>query len=130
MKKKLTKKDKERQDYINSLYSVEEQKQIKKGVLDLNNLSDSIKGNLKEVNHKFKTFISDYFIIDEKYRLLKKHFKLSDEAASEIIDKIRMPFYVSNFDDNISNIDFDPLSTPVKPRNFTGSKTKTKKKTK
>lgn len=68
---------KERKDYINWLYSKEEQKQIR----------DSIKRK-RMAN---ETAMQDYLLLDEEMRILKKHFKLTPKKFAEIIDKYRIP---------------------------------------
>lgn len=69
--------EKKRKEYIDSLYSKKEQKQIAKSI--------------KDWRLRTTTIIEDYLLLDERYRLLKKHFKLTDKQESEIIDKLRVP---------------------------------------
>jgi len=69
--------DKKRQEYINSLYSKKEQKQIKEGV--------------EKLRKQTELHIQDYLLLDEEMRIIKKHFKLTPKQFTEIIDKYRVP---------------------------------------
>lgn len=68
--------DKKRKEYINSLYSTKEQKQIKESI--------------EKKRHQLEIAIQDYLLLDEELRILKKHFKLSEKQFSEIIEKHRV----------------------------------------
>ena len=69
--------DKKRKEYVNSLYSKKEQKQIKESI--------------EKMRNQTELFIQDYMLIDEEMRIIKKHFKLTPKQFTEIIDKYRVP---------------------------------------
>lgn len=69
--------EKKRKQYIESLYSKRELKQIKNSVI--------------RKRMEMETAIQDYLLLDERYRILKKHFKLTDKEENEIVDKYRVP---------------------------------------
>lgn len=86
MAKKLTSDQKRYQEYVDSLYTKEEQNRIRKKITQLRGKNNEI---AKYQSHTLEVWISDYLILMENYRLLKKHFKLSDAAANRIINKMR-----------------------------------------
>lgn len=69
--------NKKRKEYINSLYSKKEQIQIKEYI--------------ETTRRSTQNHITDFLLLDEKLRILKKHFKLTEKEFNEIIDKYRVP---------------------------------------
>lgn len=69
--------DKKRKEYIDSLYSKKEQKQIKESII--------------RKKMQLQVAIQDYLLLDEQMRIIKKHFKLTPKKFNEIIDKYRIP---------------------------------------
>lgn len=63
--------NKKRQEYVNSLYSKKELKQIKEGV--------------EKLRSQTELWIQDYLLLDEEMRIIKKHFKLTPKQFAEII---------------------------------------------
>ncbi len=78
--------DKKRKEYIDSLYSADEQKQIRESLARYKDLEDPKK--LKKI---LNTAIHDHLLLDEEYRLVKKHLNISKEQAQEIVKKNRIP---------------------------------------
>lgn len=68
--------DKKRKEYIDWLYSKEEQKKIIEDVEKLRNQTE--------------LHIQDFLLLDEEMRIIKKHFKLTAKKFAEIIDKYRV----------------------------------------
>lgn len=78
--------DEKRKEYINSLYSSEEQKQLKESLSRYESLDDP-----KKLKHTLNVAIQDYLLLDEKFRLVKKHLNISDDQIQEIWHEHRIP---------------------------------------
>lgn len=76
----------QRKAYIDGLYSVEEQEQIKESLERYSKMQ-----NPQEFKKVFNTAIQDFLLLDEEYRLVKKHLNISKEKISEILKNHRIP---------------------------------------
>lgn len=69
--------NKKRKAYLDWLYTKKEQKQILEGI--------------KRHRERCELYLEDFLLLDEQNRILKRHFKLTDKQASDIVEKYRIP---------------------------------------
>lgn len=80
-----TKHEKAYKAYIDSLYPKEEQKAISARLAEYKQKNTEM---AEYISERTAIWVGDFLLLNEKYRLLKKHFKLTDEAANAIVNKM------------------------------------------
>jgi len=75
----------ERQEYLDGLYTKEEQEQIRTSLKKYKEMQSP-----QDFKKVLSTALRDYLLLDEEYRLVKKHLNISEEQTREIVKKHRI----------------------------------------